>query len=428
MAAVADPGAGAVPARRPPAAAPQGPARLTFGVRQHDRPRPAEPLTARWAAKVGRRPLPWAIGAALVMLLLALPALDMRTWPQDPCSQSSDLTTRKAYDLVTDEFGAGSNGPFMFVVDRDQVSDAADRRPGPGARRPRRHRRGHRARRPRPTARSRSSTRSRRSARPTSAPPTWSSRPRARCPAGVEVTGNTPLFADIAELLAEPALAGHRLRGRRLDAAAGDGVPLGRDPDQGGGDEPAEHRRGVRRADRGLPVGLGHRAARPRPRRAGLELGADPDVRHPVRPVHGLRGVPAVPDPRGLARAPATRTAASSAACPSTGRVISSAAAIMVAVFLGFATEVDVVVKMLGVGMAVAILLDATVVRMVLVPATMSLLGRWNWWVPALARPRAARRPRRGHRRASSVGSPRRPARRDRRAPARRHPLRGAPS
>ena len=39
--------------------------------------------------------------------------------------------------------------------------------------------------------------------------------------------------------------------------------------------------------------------------------------------------------------------------------------------------------KMLGVGMAVAILLDATVVRMVLVPATMSLLGRWNWWLPA---------------------------------------------
>jgi RND superfamily putative drug exporter len=55
----------------------------------------------------------------------------------------------------------------------------------------------------------------------------------------------------------------------------------------------------------------------------------------------------------------------------------------MVAVFLGFATEVDVVVKMLGVGMAVAILLDATVVRMVLVPATMSLLGRRNWWLPA---------------------------------------------
>ena len=66
----------------------------------------------------------------------------------------------------------------------------------------------------------------------------------------------------------------------------------------------------------------------------------------------------------------------------STGRVISSAAAIMVAVFLGFATEADVVVKMLGFGMAVAIVLDATVVRLVLVPATMAMLGRWNWWLP----------------------------------------------
>jgi RND superfamily putative drug exporter len=67
----------------------------------------------------------------------------------------------------------------------------------------------------------------------------------------------------------------------------------------------------------------------------------------------------------------------------STGRVISAAAAIMVAVFLGFATEVDVVVKQLGIAMAVAIALDATLVRMVLVPATMTLLGRWNWWMPA---------------------------------------------
>jgi RND superfamily putative drug exporter len=67
----------------------------------------------------------------------------------------------------------------------------------------------------------------------------------------------------------------------------------------------------------------------------------------------------------------------------STGRVISAAAAIMVAVFLGFASEVDVVVKQLGIGMAVAITLDATLVRMVLVPATMSMLGRLNWWMPA---------------------------------------------
>jgi RND superfamily putative drug exporter len=63
-------------------------------------------------------------------------------------------------------------------------------------------------------------------------------------------------------------------------------------------------------------------------------------------------------------------------------RVITCAAVIMVAVFLGFATESDVIVKQLGVGMAAAITLDATVVRMVLVPSTMALLGHANWWLP----------------------------------------------
>jgi putative drug exporter of the RND superfamily len=66
--------------------------------------------------------------------------------------------------------------------------------------------------------------------------------------------------------------------------------------------------------------------------------------------------------------------------------VISMAAAIMVVVFLGFATESDVTVKMLGVGLATAVALDATIVRMVLVPATMTLLGRRNWWFPRFGR------------------------------------------
>jgi RND superfamily putative drug exporter len=70
----------------------------------------------------------------------------------------------------------------------------------------------------------------------------------------------------------------------------------------------------------------------------------------------------------------------------STARVISMAAAIMVAVFLGFATESDLVVKMLGLGLAVAVGLDATLVRLVLVPASMTLLGRWNWWAPRFVR------------------------------------------
>jgi RND superfamily putative drug exporter len=65
-----------------------------------------------------------------------------------------------------------------------------------------------------------------------------------------------------------------------------------------------------------------------------------------------------------------------------TARVITAAAAIMVVVFLAFIFSTEVFLKLMGVGMATAILVDATVVRMVLVPAVMQLLGRANWWIP----------------------------------------------
>jgi putative drug exporter of the RND superfamily len=65
-----------------------------------------------------------------------------------------------------------------------------------------------------------------------------------------------------------------------------------------------------------------------------------------------------------------------------TGRVITAAAAIMVAVFAAFVPSPEVVLKVIGVGMAAAIAIDATVVRMLLVPAIMHLLGRANWWLP----------------------------------------------
>ena len=65
-----------------------------------------------------------------------------------------------------------------------------------------------------------------------------------------------------------------------------------------------------------------------------------------------------------------------------TARVITAAAAIMVVVFLAFLAAPDVFLKLFGVGLASAIFLDATVVRMVLVPAVMQLLGKYNWWIP----------------------------------------------
>ncbi|MGW4796765.1 MMPL family transporter, partial [Nonomuraea sp. NPDC004297] len=66
----------------------------------------------------------------------------------------------------------------------------------------------------------------------------------------------------------------------------------------------------------------------------------------------------------------------------STGRVITSAALIMVAVFVAFIAYPDAMVKTFGVGLAVAIAVDATIIRGFLVPATMVLLGRLNWWCP----------------------------------------------
>lgn len=66
-----------------------------------------------------------------------------------------------------------------------------------------------------------------------------------------------------------------------------------------------------------------------------------------------------------------------------TGRLITAAAAIMAAIFFAFALADLVVVKALGIGMGIAVVLDATIVRALLVPATMRLLGRWNWWAPA---------------------------------------------
>jgi RND superfamily putative drug exporter len=65
-----------------------------------------------------------------------------------------------------------------------------------------------------------------------------------------------------------------------------------------------------------------------------------------------------------------------------TAGVITGAALIMVTVFAAFALAETVTIKSIGVGMALAVALDATIIRVLLVPATMRLLGRWNWWAP----------------------------------------------
>jgi RND superfamily putative drug exporter len=68
-----------------------------------------------------------------------------------------------------------------------------------------------------------------------------------------------------------------------------------------------------------------------------------------------------------------------------TGRIVTAAAVIMVAAFGGFVAGSVVGLQEFGVGLAVAIFLDATITRAVLVPALMAILGRWNWWLPRSA-------------------------------------------
>jgi len=89
----------------------------------------------------------------------------------------------------------------------------------------------------------------------------------------------------------------------------------------------------------------------------------------------------AVPDNR---RAVATGLA-------KTGKLITSAALIMVIAFLGLAASSFIEMQQFGFGLAAAILLDATLIRALIVPSVMKLMGRWNWWLPVPLRPLAGR-------------------------------------
>jgi uncharacterized membrane protein YdfJ with MMPL/SSD domain len=70
----------------------------------------------------------------------------------------------------------------------------------------------------------------------------------------------------------------------------------------------------------------------------------------------------------------------------STARIITGAALIIVAVFAGFARGDLIMFQQMGFGVAVALLIDATLIRSVVLPAAMGVLGRWNWYLPAWLR------------------------------------------
>lgn len=343
-----------------------------------DRSERSDTRTARWAQLVGRRPWPWAIGATLVLLALAAPVLQMRTWPQDAGSQPTTNTVRIAHDLVADEFGPGANGPLLVAVDLDQGVDpqtvATILRSDPGV-----------ARVNAPLSNP-AGTAAVLQAELVTSPQDAATvdtleRLRSQLPGGVHVTGLTAVFADVSERLAErlwlvvvvvvglsvalltalfraPVVALKAAAMNLLSVAAAYGVMV------------AVFQWGWGAHLLGLPGPVPVSSWVPILMFTilfGLSMDYEVFLLARVREIWLRTGDPHRSVAQGLA---------------ATGRVITSAAAIMIAVFTGFALDADITVKMMGVGLAVAVLIDVTLVRMVLVPATMTLLGRLNWWAP----------------------------------------------
>ncbi|WP_370619680.1 MMPL family transporter [Mumia sp. Pv 4-285] len=339
-------------------------------------------LTARWAARVGARPLPWALAALVVMVALAAPALGMRTFPQDASAEPTSFTTRQSYDVVADEFGPGANGPLTFVADLDTVDD-----------RDLDQLRATLADDPRIVAVGEPVTSADGAIAVFDAQPAFGPQDERTTdlitsmradvlPAGVALTGTTAILTDISVMLSERIwvvvgfvvllsmiLLAVMFRSVvvPLKAAAMNLLSIG--AAYGVVTLVFQHGWGLSLLgmDHTVPVSswvpiLTFAIL------FGLSMDYEVFLLSRIRE-SWLR--------TGDARGSVVAGLASSA------RVISSAAAIMVAVFIGFATESAVTVKMLGVAMAAAVALDATLVRLVLVPATMTMLGRWNWWLPA---------------------------------------------
>jgi putative drug exporter of the RND superfamily len=309
--------------------------------------------------------------------VLAAPMLGMRTWPQDAGSMPDSHTTRKAYDLVAAEFGAGANGPLIIAVDLTKTPDlgalsaALRAEPGVAAVSP-------------PTIEGGAAVIV---AEPTTGPQdeaTTALLHRLRedvLPAGVLVTGLVAVFADVSDRLADrlwivvvfvvalslvlltvlfraPVAAVKAAAMNLLSVGAAYGVMT------------LIFQNDTTARLVGLPHAVSVSSWVPVLLFTvlfGLSMDYEVFLLSRVRE-DWLR--------TGDAQGSVIRGISAS------GRVISSAAAIMVAVFTGFALDPDVTVKMIGLGMATAVLIDATLIRMVLVPATMTLLGRANWWLP----------------------------------------------
>jgi len=349
-----------------------------------------ESLAARWSHAVQRRPWTAAIVAAAILLALAAPALGMRLGFPDAGNDPPETMTRQAYDLISEGFGPGANGPLILVAelpDRGAASDVdalAQRLRGEDG-------------------------------------VAYVPAPRINAAGDAALLTVIPTTSPQAEATEELVA---RLRGTVVpEQLAGTGIGV-----QIGGvtaalDDQSEYMKGRMPLFIAGVVGLsflllliafhsplislkaaimnllsvsaayGVMTLVAKGGAVGELIGIDHEV--PIAPFMPvmmfaiLFGLSMDYEVFLISRIREeylkdgdTRRAVADGLAK-TARVITAAAAIMVVVFLAFVASPEVFLKLFGIGLAAAIFLDATVVRMVLVPAVMQLLGPRNWWIPA---------------------------------------------
>ncbi|NHC44446.1 MMPL family transporter [Motilibacter aurantiacus] len=339
------------------------------------------PLAGRWGAHAAAHPWPYAVASLLLLAILAAPVLAMRLGQSDAGSEPTSSTARRAYDLVSEGLGPGSNGPLLLAVDLtradapdpDALRDTVAAAPGVVA--------------VSPVLRNPAGDTAILTVTPSTGPQddaTDALVSRLRASVGsdaVAVGGSTAAFMDFNQRLQDrlPLVIGavvgaaflllvlvFRSVVAPLKAALMNLLSVG----AAFGAIVALFQWGWGQSFLGLDGPVPVNAFVPVFMFAilfGLSMDYEVFLLSRVREEFARTGDSARSVVEGLS---------------STGRVISSAAAIMIAVFVAFAATPTLSIKMMGVGMAVAILVDATLVRLVLVPATMVLLGSRNWWLP----------------------------------------------
>jgi RND superfamily putative drug exporter len=341
------------------------------------------PAAARFARMVGRRPVAWLVGSVVAMLALSAPALGMSIGQSDAGNEPESSTIRQAHDLVEAGFGKGANGPLTVAVELDRVGGEDGLRQivddmssttgvaSVGA----------------PVI-SPDGTTAVLTVTPQSGPQDAETAELVEhlradvLPDGAGITSWTAAMIDLSDVLMNHLwlvigvviatsllllLLAFRSVVVPVKAALVNLLSVG----AAYGVMTLAFQTGTGADLLGLPGEVPIPAYVPLLMFAvlfGLSMDYEVFLLSSIRESFLRTGDSRASVVDGLA---------------STARIITSAALIMVAVFLGFAFDPSVVIKMIGVGMSAAIAIDATLIRLIVVPAAMALLGRWNWYLPS---------------------------------------------